>query len=247
MYCGHYDHQRMVTPLAKWGVPSKVAAHLCQQWWMNKEYNSAVSSRHPLMVNATTIILVETLGRTWVTETGEVKCKGEKFDYQNKHYEDLVISHQIAISLVKDTALINLDGTLITHQEEILLACQASENSCATDRATYLLDTPTEQEKCLYFESRRTKGTVVTTEAGDSTYMSTDSSMVWLLLKEEPIAACGRLVGSNYPTLFLAKPQDNPSIGRRLHPMDATIYTNVNAQDEYCYIARWGVSLRKGP
>jgi hypothetical protein len=127
----------MVTPLAKWGVPSKVPAHLCQQWWLNKEYNSAVSSRHPLMVSATTIILVETLGRTWVTEAGEVKCKGEKFDYQNKHYEYLVISHQIARTLVEDTALINLDGTLITHQEEILLACQASDNSSTCSR--YLL------------------------------------------------------------------------------------------------------------
>jgi hypothetical protein len=48
---------------------------------------------------------------------------------------------------------------------------------------------------------------VVTSEAGDSTYMSTDGSMVRLLMKEEPIAACGRLVtGTNYPNLFLAKP-----------------------------------------
>jgi hypothetical protein len=103
------------------------------------------------MVNATTIILVETVGRTWVTAEGEVKCKGETFDYKGRHYEDLVISHQIAITLVEDTALINPDGTLVTHQEEILLDCQASENSCTTDRATYLLDSPTEQEKCLYF------------------------------------------------------------------------------------------------
>jgi hypothetical protein len=109
-------------------------------------------------------------------------------------------------------------------------------NSCTRDRATYLWESPTEREKCLYFESRRTKGTVVTTEAGDSTYMSMDSYMVWLLLKEEPIAACGRLVsGTNYPTLFLAKPWDNPSIGRRLNPQDATIYTYVNAKDEYLY------------
>jgi hypothetical protein len=62
----------------------------------------------------------------------EVKCKGEKFNYEGKHYEDLVISHQLAITLVEDTALINLDGTLITNQEEIVLACQASENACAT-------------------------------------------------------------------------------------------------------------------
>jgi hypothetical protein len=74
---------------------------------------------------------------------------------------------------------------------------------------------------------------VVTTEAGNSTYMRTDGSMVWLLLKEVPIAACGRLVtGTNYPTHFLAKPQENPSIGCRLHPWDATIYMYVNAQDE---------------
>jgi hypothetical protein len=76
------------------------------------------------------------------------------------------------------------------------------------------------------FKSRRTKGTVVTTETRDSTYMSTGGSMVQLLLKEEPIAACGRLVtGTNYPTLFLAKPKDNPSIGHRLNPQDATCTT----------------------
>jgi hypothetical protein len=63
--------------------------------------------------------------------------------------------------------------------------------------------------------------------------MRTDGSMVWLFLKEEPITACGRLVtGTNYPTLFLARPRDNSSIGRRLNPQDATIYTYVNAKDE---------------
>jgi hypothetical protein len=198
------------------------------------------------MVNATTIILVETVGRTWVTAEGEVKCKGETFDYKGRHYEDLVISHQIAITLVEDTALINPDGTLVTHQEEILLDCQANENSCTTDRATYLLDSHTEQEKCLYFQSRHTKGTVVTTEAGNSTYMSTDGSMVRLLMKEEPIAACGRLVtGTNYPTLFLAKPQDNPSIGCWLNPHEATIFTYVNAQDEFLYHSSKGGKLEE--
>jgi hypothetical protein len=244
LYCGHYDHQTFVTPLAKWGVPSRVPIHHCQQYWLNKEYiSSAVSSRHPLEVNATTIVLVETKGRTWVTEEGEVKCKGEKFDYEGKHYEDLVISHRLAITLVEDTALINSDGTLVTNQEEIILACQTSEKPCAT----YLWDTPTEQEKCLYFKSRRTKGTVVTTEAGDSTYMSTDGSMVRLLLKEEPIAACGRLVtGTNYPTLFLAKPQDSPSIGGWLNPQDATVYTYINNQDDYLYHMVLGTSLHNG-
>jgi hypothetical protein len=53
-----------------------------------------------------------------VTEEGEVKCKGEKFDYEGKHYEDLVISHQLAITLVEDTALITLDGTLTTNQKK---------------------------------------------------------------------------------------------------------------------------------
>jgi hypothetical protein len=215
-----------------------VPVHHCQQYWLNKEYISQVASRHPLKVNATTIVLVETKGRTWVTEEGEVKCKGEKFDYKGKHYEDLVISHQLAITLVEDTALINLDGTL---------TCQASENACATGKANYIWDTPTEQEKCLYFESRRTKGTVVTTETGDSTYMSTDGSMVRLLLEEEPIAACGRLVtGTNYPNLFLAKPQDNPSLGRRLNPQDATIFTYINNQDDFLYHSSRGEARRKG-
>jgi hypothetical protein len=74
----NYNHQTFVTPLAKWGVPSRVPVHHCQQWWLNKEYNSAVSSGHPLVVIATTIVLVETVGRTCVTAEGEVKCKGGK-------------------------------------------------------------------------------------------------------------------------------------------------------------------------
>jgi hypothetical protein len=82
--------------------------------------------------------------------------------------------------------------------------------------------------------------------AGNSTYMSTEGSMVRLLMKEEPIAACGRLVtGINYPTLFLAKPQDNLSIGRRLHPWDATIYTYVNAQDDYLFHSTKGGKLEE--
>jgi hypothetical protein len=85
---------------------------------------------------------------------------------------------------------------------------------------------------------------VVTREASNSTYMSRDGSMVRLLMMEEPIAACGRLVtGTNYPTLFLAKPQDNPSIGRRLNPQDATIFTYVNAQDEFLYHSTKGGKL----
>jgi hypothetical protein len=69
---------------------------------------------------------------------------------------------------------------------------------------------------------------VVTTETGNSTYMSTEGSMVRLLLKEEPIAA---------------KPQDNPSIGRRLNPQDATIFTYINNQDDYLYHSSKGGKL----
>jgi hypothetical protein len=86
----------------------------------------------------------------------------------------------------------------------------------------------------------------VTSETGDSTYMSTDGYMVRLLLKEEPIAACERLVtGTNYPNLFLAKPQDNPSLGRRLHPQDATIFTYINNQDDFLYHSSRGGKLEE--
>jgi hypothetical protein len=87
---------------------------------------------------------------------------------------------------------------------------------------------------------------VVTSGAGDSTYMSTDGSMVRLLMKGAPIAACGRLVtGTNYPSLFLAKPQDNPSLGRPLHPQDATIFTYINNQDDFLYHSSWGGKLEE--
>jgi hypothetical protein len=53
------------------------------------------------------------------------------------------------------------------------------------------------------------------------------------------------VTGTNYPTLFLAKPQDNPSIGRRLNPQDATVFTYINAQDEYLYHNSRGSKLEE--
>jgi hypothetical protein len=53
------------------------------------------------------------------------------------------------------------------------------------------------------------------------------------------------VTGTNYPTLFLAKPQDNPSIGRRLNPQDATVYTYINNQDDYLYHSSKGGKLEE--
>jgi hypothetical protein len=95
---------------------------------------------------------------------------------------------------------------------------------------------------------RKSSGAVVTLEARDSTYMSTDGSMVRLLMKTESIAACGRLVtGTNYPNLFLAKPKDNPSLGRRLRSQDTTIFTYINNQDDFLYYSSRGGKLEERP
>jgi hypothetical protein len=45
--------------------------------------------------------------------------------------------------------------------------------------------------------------------------------------------------------LFLAKPQDNPSLGRRLHPQDATIFTYINNQDDFLYHSSRGGKLEE--
>jgi hypothetical protein len=52
-------------------------------------------------------------------------------------------------------------------------------------------------------------------------------------------------LNSNYPNLFLAKPQDNPSLGRRLHPQDATIFTYINNQDDFLYHSSRGGKLEE--
>jgi hypothetical protein len=43
----------------------------------------------------------------------------------------------------------------------------------------------------------------------------------------------------------VAKPQDNPSIGRWLNPHDATIFTYFNAQDEFLYHSNKGGKLEE--
>jgi hypothetical protein len=87
---------------------------------------------------------------------------------------------------------------------------------------------------------------VVALEAGENTHLSTDGSMVRLFMKEELITTCGRLVtGTKYPNLFLAKPQDNPSLGRRLHPQDVTIFTYINNQDDFLYHSSRGGKLEE--
>jgi hypothetical protein len=135
------------------------------------------------------------------------------------------ICHQIAITLVEDTALINLDGT------KRRFSWPAKPVQTPAPRT-----------------GRPTSGTALRNRrsASSGDHGGRQAHVHRLLLKKEPIAACGRLMtGTYYPTLFLAKPQDNPSIGRRLNPQDATIYTYVNAQDEYLYHSTKGGKLEE--
>jgi hypothetical protein len=53
------------------------------------------------------------------------------------------------------------------------------------------------------------------------------------------------VTGTNYPNLFLAKPQDNPSLGRQLHPQDATIFRYINNQDDFLYHSSRGGKLEE--
>ena len=118
--------------------------------------------------------------------------------------------------------------------DSIRLPCSIFGESCQTSVATRRL-WKHDPEYCLLGVSKHIKGMLVTHNHDHQVFMSTDGSLVRLLLKYQE-SACDRQVwATNYDNLFLAAiPSRNP-FRRSFIPESISMSTYVNNRDDFIY------------
>jgi hypothetical protein len=233
-YCGAYDHQTRWDEGSYVSKPITVKGEVCKNWVENKLYKFENGKTTSLSMGDQLLTMFHA-GKTW-TLHGEVKCQGDTTTVSGKTLDSMVVFHEDRVTLEEVQYLVGptevrLAGT------GALLNCRPHTGECHRDSATYIWNPPQGPDQdCTLANSRNMTGQLVENQAGKKVFMSTDQSMVRLILGVERILRCGREVyPTNYDKLFLmALPAGRP-FTRKLDPHSTSYYTYIDNKDDFLY------------
>ena len=121
-------------------------------------------------------------------------------------------------------------------RKEVTLNCLASQGECVTMSGTFLWQPPSLLERCNLFQARnRITGILIKNELNVETFMSTDGSMVRMILTGEINSCNSTVYPTNYPELFLTEDFHNQLLSRPMNRKDTSPFTFSSQQDRFLY------------
>ena len=232
-YCGVWSHNVFTPTWLKLEEEVHVPSHECHQLWHTHEYLDPQGHRHRIRPNQTTRIYYHSVGFT-TAKDGQVSCTGGDFWHEGKKYEDMVMVVSREFTLTTQPARIIDDNLVHVVRHDLILHCQAHELHCTSaTRGTFIWAPP--PDICPYYIVRNVSGIVVTDDNGVDTFISTDDSMVRLLIVDV-VTKCDRVVlKTNYRKLFLTTHSDDGVFPKDLPLEEMSILTYSNQQDGYLF------------
>ena len=234
-YCGNYDHQT-TRPMFNYELqPMIVSADECLQMIRTLRYKDPKNEEHPLKMDAVNSLAYFEVGKTttYGGDNGESKCSGDKFYVNGKTLPDVVVAHRLRITLKRET-FTYFDDTVYADSASIKLKCDFHRLSCVTPvDGTYVWNIP--QNRCPLATSRVTSGMLATDSSNTQTFMSTDDSLVRLIITGTTYLCEKKVFITNYPDLYLAPYTKDAPFTRDLNPSEARISTYINNRDDYLY------------
>ena len=237
-YCGTYDHQTVVPTWSHFNRELSVSAEECRQLWSTAKYEVKVSSlagggkkTFPLSLNGTTTFRHYPVGKTEVS-TDHVTCTGERLDAINR----LVQFATYTVELHQVPVLMSPGGELTNYLTQRLLPCTVGAGLCQVPGDGMYVWTPTTwAHLCPLFEARQFKGLRTTGATGKTVIMSTDGSMIRVLIKDQ-LSMCGQLVHpTNYDMLYISSALQASEFRRPLPEREFSLTTYVNQQDGFLF------------
>ncbi len=213
-YCGHYDHQTVYPYGTMRDVPVPVTTSDCSRWStkLQASYGAVgpgpgrTGGRINLQWNEEVNHLFQPVGRTWVTEQGEVKCSGQPFRQDaevggaSTYIADAVVSQHSRYFLGNETLRYDADGVVKTVTSGVTLPCSIATNGCETDAGTFVWQPP--RDTCRLGLTRYARGNIVV-HGEQRVFMSNDGSLIRLIL-EGKTKKCNREVwGTNFKRVFV--------------------------------------------
>ncbi len=236
-YCGVWSHGVFVHPWVKFLENIYIPLAECNRMWDTLAYVDPKGTHHPLLVNGTVTVQYNIAGST-VFSHNSISCVGEDYTHAGTVYHGMMVSAQLRITLETIPATVTEDERVHLARSDRILSCPMASKHCVTHTSgTYFWYPPSGIDACRFFQIRQSQGILITDQFGVDTFMSTDGSLIRLLV-EDSLSRCDQVIYStNYPKLFVTlEPSASDSAFRRpLHPDDYSFYTYANQQDSWLY------------
>ena len=232
-YCGVWSHTVLSPDWLQIEENIITTKEACENLWTTFQWRDPKGKLHQLQPNSTTRIYYNAVGRTEHTQSGPA-CIGENYHLNGITYTDMVVSVARKFELFQYTATVDDEELLHIPQLAITLPCDFPQLYCKTSRhGTFTWENQNRANMCPYYQTRITKGIVVQDSQERNLYISTDNSMIRLLI-QEPISRCGHIIyRTNYEKLFVTSDLTAQTFRTDLPTTEMSVWTYANMQDNY--------------
>ena len=236
-YCGNADHQTLYTEGDHFNVPKSPTVSECQRLVDSGEYVLPDGSLVRVSRGTITTASYASLGNTELENDAiwgkQVSCEGETGKFQGKTIYNMITDHNLQIMVEPETFVYDSLKKTLQASDGTRLPCGTYAGSCHTATATYLWKPI--HGYCPLAQSKLVTGLVAEDISRKRVFMSTDNSLVRLVLGAEE-SHCDRSVTStNYPNLFLARLPHRLPFQRPVDPTAISMSTYVNNRDDFLY------------
>ena len=234
-YCGYMSHNIFVFPFFRMNEKVDISPRECEDMWDTLTWTDNKGGVHHLQANATNSIYYLKAGKSYIRD-GTLDCEGEEYTLGNKTHHSIVVPVSRKIQLFSQPAAVDEQGIVHVLRPDLLLTCPVNTEKCLTGSAgTFIWTMPSPSTACRFHRIRTVTGITVTDQFGVDVFMSTDDSLIRLLLTTTT-SKCGHVVFStNYDKLFLTSDLQAHTFFKPLHPAEFSAYTYANQQDGWLF------------
>ena len=230
-HCGAFSHNSFAASFLQFEETVPVSGRECEDLWESLSYKDPKQVVHQLRPNETTRIYYQSAGRNEIVN-GETTCQGGDYLYKGITFTDMVVTVARKFELYTQPASVNDDHLVHVLRPDIILSCLVNKEHCSSvDHGTFIWKAPAGQQACRYHILRRVHGIIITDQFGVDVFMSTDNSLIRLVLTDST-SKCGNVVlTTNYRQLFVSLDLHTDAFPANLPVTDYSAFTYANQQD----------------
>ncbi len=202
----------------------------------------------PTEQNTTSHLYVTSQGHDWATGK-DLHCEGAPWYWfkRQQHHEaekrggitgvpSNMVKEHVNLEMHVFEGTVDREGQLMDMANQVVLPCRLEEERCTVlNHGTYVWSAPPEVDRCPLYSTRPDpiKGSYLTDDDGHTTFLTTDSAMLRLELKETISMCAAQVTRTGYSNLFLTEETNYAPFKRTLHESEVSLATYSNAKDEY--------------
>ena len=242
-YCGVYDHSLTGS---KWNLNRAPYRRLDATFCRRMGRGTFVTDKDtlfPIEMNRENVIIEETVGKTYNTASGELKCIGAPvtLDGDDGEIKQAVIVTKYYATVTTETFHLKTDGTVLALTSGEILDAEPRDEEAEGPQTIFIWKFDVNFCYLGFLQAFDAYEVPVTPQQSKtssetlSIVMAKDDSLI-RVRKQAPISKCGRVLSStNYPALFIYPTSSPRQFTEKIHPSEVKIQTYVDNQDDFLY------------